>query len=1539
MIHSVIINLGIGDLYEGFPVVTAGLWEFNNPRPQQFKGSLPPAPDLVDLYGKWRLIYQNLCDRAIAIPFDRDPSSFMRSSTDDEIEIDEGDVTNISIVDFQDLCQQLQLNINNWLQSPGIISLSRQLRTILNPTDEIRIIIETQDIIIQKLPWHCCNFFEDYPRSEISFARTEYKRSFDLQLSENSRNKVRILAILGNAQGIDLEQEQRFLKTLPDSEVDFIVKPSRQEFNDKLWDSQGWDMLFFAGHSQTEKGTGIIYINENPSNNSLKIEELAEALKAAMKNGLKIAIFNSCDGLGLADDLEKLHLPTTIVMREPVANRVAEEFFNYFLEGFAFEEKSLYISVQEARRRLQGWEDDFPGASWLPVIFMNPAEEPPSWVSLQDKSKDILKNKINKEVKEEYDNEVIFNSIQDIPQDIAQEPIQDNIQLKNKKKYQDWGEAIDVSTFYGRDREISCLEKWILKDNCRLITIIGMGGIGKTSLSVKLAELVEDEFSYLIWRSLRNATSIKELLRDLISFLSLENQIVLADSLEKQISQLIECMRASRCLIVLDNLESILDPEQNAGSYRGGYEGYGQLLRCVGDTRHQSCVLVTSREIPKGFSARKGDNLPVRSLVLQGLNNQDAGLILAQKGLSPSVTEINSLVECYSGNPLALKISATTIEELFAGDVTDFLQEGTIICRDIFNLLDQQFQRLSILERQIMYWLAINREWVSFKDLQSDIIDIIKTRDLFITLESLRSRCLIESNSGKFTLQAVIMEYVIEELIEQVTQEIYTGDICTGDIQILNKYALIKTQIQDYLRNAQVQFVLKPIIDKLFTFWVTKKTIQNHLNQLLVQLKNSIPPSPGYAAGNIINLLRQLDIKLNNYDFSNLNIWQANLQGINLQQTNFANSNFQKSVFTNTLGSILSAKFSPIGDVFATAVDSQIYLWEVDKIRQLHQLEGHTAWVRSLAFSLDGKILASGSHDDTIRLWNVETGKCWQTLTGHTSAIQSLAFSHDGKILASGSNDRTIRLWNIPNEQSSLVLQGHTNNITFVSFHPHKEILISASIDNTVRLWNIITGECLKIFNISINWQLAIALSHDGKTLVTGSDNNVVKFWDISSGECIKTLPDYHSFVWSVTFSRDDKTIITGSEDKTVRIWDVETRECLQSLQEHHQRVWLVDLHPNNQKLLSISEDQTIKLWDISSRRCLKTLKGYSNWILSLAFSPDGQTLASSSQDKKIRLWNTKTGKCNLIIQGHDKLISSIVFTPKYLSDSDISGSDISGSNIPDSNIPASLLVSGSDDNTIKLWNHQGECLQTLQGHKDWVYAVAFSPEGEILASGSRDRTIKLWNWRTGECLHTLLGHKNRVKSVTFNHDGTILGSASDDQTIKIWDINNRICLRTLIGHKDRIDCVIFSPNRNIIASAGCDKNIKIWDVDRGECLQTLSAHTRRIRMVAFSPDLNILASCSDDCTIKLWDISTGKNIRTFLGHHKAIWAIAISPENHILASGSEDQTIKIWNLQTGECLQNLRCTRPYEGMNISHTTGLTNAEKTILKSLGALEN
>lgn len=401
MPKSVVINLGTGDLYSGLPRVIAQVWAEERSRPDQSIGSLPAAPALVDLYRNWRSLYQSLCNRqplrsvsGIRYGLDNELDNELVDELDDELEIDESGITNVSQVSFEQLCQTLQDALNTWLGSAGFLPIERQLRSQLSPMEEVRVVIETDDELLRRVPWQRWDFFKDYPKAELALSCPEYQ--FRHAAPQPLRRKARILAVLGNSQGIHLQQDAQFLKALEDAETQFLVNPSRQEFNQQLWAEPGWDMLFFAGHSQTEgqeNQTGRIYINENPQHNSLTIEQFEAAIEGAVSRGLKLAIFNSCDGLGLATGLSSLHIPQVIVMREPVANRVAQEFLKYFLEAFAVQHLSLYLSVRQARQQLQGLEDEFPGASWLPVLCQNPAVEPTAWQDWCGKKKGAARSR------------------------------------------------------------------------------------------------------------------------------------------------------------------------------------------------------------------------------------------------------------------------------------------------------------------------------------------------------------------------------------------------------------------------------------------------------------------------------------------------------------------------------------------------------------------------------------------------------------------------------------------------------------------------------------------------------------------------------------------------------------------------------------------------------------------------------------------------------------------------------------------------------------------------------------------------------------------------------------------------------------------------------------------------------------------------------------------------------------------------------------------------------------------------------------------
>ena len=1096
-----------------------------------------------------------------------------------------------------------------------------------------------------------------------------------------------------------------------------------------------------------------------------------------------------------------------------------------------------------------------------------------------------------------------------------------------RPRQQDWGDSLDVSQFYGRETELSRLEDWVLHQKCRLIAILGMGGIGKTSLAGKLAEQVQDEFDYLIWRSLRNSPPIQELLADLILFLSNKQPETRPETLDGQIYAVIDYLRQSRCLIVLDNAESVLQsshPDSQsslpAGRYLPGYEGYGQLLRCISETPHQSCLVFTSREKPRGLAVKESVSSPLRSLQLHGLVAPVAQTLLADKGIILGEASLTYLNTHYSGNPLALKIVATTIQELFGGDVDQFLELGPSIFGDILDLLGQHFDRLSESEKQIMYQLAVGLEWISLADLRQDLVPPPVYADLLNTLESLGRRSLIEVQSARFNLQPVVAEYARHRLMTELLAE-----LIETDLHWFKRQAIIKAQADDYLRQAQARVLLQPLAERLLYQLGTQVEVAHCLANALAELKHDPPRQPGYGGGNVFNLIWQLQLDMSQFDFSELAVWQAHLPSALLQNVNFTQADLSRSSFDHTLGTVFTAALSPDESLVAVSLDNTVALWNVSDGKQTVVLSGHTGWVVSVAFQPgqaaakteadEFPLLATGSRDHTVRLWDAATGQCVKTLGGHSSWVQVVAFSADGRYLASGANDNTIRLWEVATGQCVQVFQGHTRKVLWVAFTPDGQSLISAGDDQTVKRWRVDTGDCHDSWDIAINWMLSIALSPDGKTLATGSDGKSVRVWDLNTGSCLQILP-YTAFVWALAYSPDGRQLITAAEDGTIRIWDGLSGDCVKILPDHHQRVWLVGLGSLGQRLVSVGDDLTLRLWDLQTGRCLKSIKAYSNTIYALALAPSRRLLASSHEDNLIRFWPLAGEGACTPLKAHRKLVTALAFNPE-----------------------GNRLATGSDDHTIQLWDvDTTTCTRTFSGHRGWVTSVAFDPMHSVLASSSHDKSVRLWDMETGECLAVLEGHSQRVRQVVFHPWGTWLASAGDDKTILLWDRSDGAIYRTLQGHSAAVTTVDFSPDGRLLGSGSDNGCVKVWDITTGICQQTLSVSTRRIRKVVFSPDDKYLAGAGDEGSIYLWDTATHKVIKTVKAHGKPIRALVFDQDSSSLFSGSNDGAIKQWRMPSGQCDRTLLAARPYEGMRIGGVTGLSAAEKHTLLALGAIE-
>ncbi|RUT06428.1 hypothetical protein DSM106972_026850 [Dulcicalothrix desertica PCC 7102] len=1109
--------------------------------------------------------------------------------------------------------------------------------------------------------------------------------------------------------------------------------------------------------------------------------------------------------------------------------------------------------------------------------------------------------------------------------------LRDNKAFSSSKRV-DWGEAPDVSQFYGRDPQLALLEQWVIIDRCRLVAIVGMGGIGKTRLATRLAQQIASQFEVVVWRSLRQAPPLINFLTELMQVMAPSQLLV--PRLDLMMLELLEQLRSSRCLLILDNIETVLSSSELVGTYRPGYEDYGWLFQQLGEGQHQSTILLTSREVPSEVAIQQGINVPIRLLRLESLSIEEGEILLAAKGLTLSAPQpqVRQLIELYQGNPLALEIVAAPIKDLFDSNIAAFLAQETLLFKDIRSLLTQQFNRLSSLERQIMYWLAINREPVTAAQLQADLlpsISLVELRDGLFSLDrrsliekirptSVKTTALMNLNDISYTQQPVVMEYFIEKLIEQVCQEVELAQI-----DCLRSHALLKAQAKDYVRDVQMRLIVQPILARLLETQGGSENLKHLLLQLLQIQQHSARLQPGYFAGNAINLLVALGASLNYLDFSNLAIWQADFALLNLHSTNFSHADLSHSTFTQSISGVLCVAFSPDGKNIATSHDNgEICVWQVDSGQQITAFRKMATWSNSLVFSPDGETLIVCNQDGIIRLMHIPSGTVRSELHGHTGAVLSVALSTSGRLLASGGEDLTIKIWDMQTLKCLKTLRGHQGWIGAISFDTNAKTstqsysLASGGSDCVIHLWDVQSGEILRTLTGHKQGILAVVLPHDGQTIATSSLDGTIRLWDALTGQEIAAWFGHNNAAaWTLAFSPDGQTLASGSEDKTIKLWDVKTKLCYRTLLGHTGVVQSIAFSPSGLMLVSATLNQSIRLWDVHTGQCLKTWQGYSKTVVSVVFHPSKRMLASSHGDKTLRLWDVQSGNCLSCLIGHTDRISHVAFSPD-----------------------GQLLASASFDTTVRLWDVQtGNFLRAFRT-PSWVNSVAFSASGLMLASSGIDRVVRLFDVQTGQCLRVIEAEANWVPCVAFSPNQQYLASSNEDGSVKLWDVNNYQCLLTLKGHTRQAQTIAFDPTANRLASGSDDCNIKLWDLQTGQCLYTLQGHIRPVVSISFHPEGNLLVSGSFDTTLKIWDLQRLTLISTLIGHTNTIQSVTFSPDGYSIASSSEDGTIRIWDSHTGDCLRILTVNRPYEAMNISGVTGLTDAQKEALRVLGAIE-
>jgi serine/threonine-protein kinase len=652
------------------------------------------------------------------------------------------------------------------------------------------------------------------------------------------------------------------------------------------------------------------------------------------------------------------------------------------------------------------------------------------------------------------------------------------------------------------------------------------------------------------------------------------------------------------------------------------------------------------------------------------------------------------------------------------------------------------------------------------------------------------------------------------------------------------------------------------------------------------------------------------------------------------------------------------------------------------------------ALVWSLAFAPDGRRLAIGQQGldgqiSPLRIWDFAS-KCDAMWFAHPAAFRSVAFSPDGRIVATGTFDGRLERYGISGDVATPVDPIATNSpINALVFSPDSKVIVTGHWDGAVKVWDAESGREIRSLTYPSR-VFALAVSPDGSLLAVAGEDGVINLHDLATGRLLASLKGHESGVESLAFSPEGDLLASASWDHTVRLWDRQSRKGIAELRGFEHHVLCVKFSPDG-KLVAASEGQTevphaqqmpcqIRIWDAYSHVEFRAFQAHDNSIHALAFSPDAKILASGSMDQTVKLWDMATGKLReRIVPGETGTSTGMGGVGHIGATSPLVGADLvhetptgtpGGVPRPDVVLPygekiearsaafspdGKRLVTAGSSGVLIRWevDKLPGGAQLLGGQFSPVNSIAFSPDGRIFATAAKKGTIGLWE-ADGNLLALLKGHTDEVRSVAFSPDGHLLASGSWDKTTRIWDVATHKLLSVIAAQEEPVNAVSFSPDGKLLATGTGDWSterpgeVRLWDPRSGKLIQPALVTPRDVKSLAFSPDGRKLAvacgaaegsvvllalglrdqdvivkpfarmNCPTGATavafspdgnillagewsgkLSLWDSATAKSLTSgpVPAHPAMIFDLACAPDGKHIATASKDGTVKIWDV------------------------------------------
>ncbi|KAI7907602.1 WD40-repeat-containing domain protein [Cokeromyces recurvatus] len=595
-----------------------------------------------------------------------------------------------------------------------------------------------------------------------------------------------------------------------------------------------------------------------------------------------------------------------------------------------------------------------------------------------------------------------------------------------------------------------------------------------------------------------------------------------------------------------------------------------------------------------------------------------------------------------------------------------------------------------------------------------------------------------------------------------------------------------------------------------------------------------------------------------------------------------------------------------------TTLNEDIIVTEFDTGKQVHELEGDTEIVTTMAVKPNGKHLVSASRSLFLRIWDLEKGECIRTMKAHEAPIIVMDIDSTSTLVATGSADATIKVWDIDKGYCTHNLKGHGGVISALKFHQYngKWYIASGADDCQVRVWDLQSRRCVAVLNSHVSVIRGLDFSSDGKYLISGSRDKVVNVWDWQAKQLRATYPILET-IESVGFLeknvklatkfgkdwQDAEIFYTAGDAGVIKLWDLKTGQLIKAQEpEKNSQHTLSDIIyiKKTHTLAAVTNDQNILMYSLEQKlKRVKQIVGYNDEVVDVAYVGEDEThLAAATNSAQLRIYNVETQDCDLLY-GHNDMIISL-----------------------DRSRDGTLLVTASKDKTARLWKidlksenkedrfkSAGVCI----GHTESVGAVALSRKSNsFMITGSQDRTIKYWNLRDlnlqnaneeyrPKALYTHQAHDKDINTICVAPNDKYFATGSQDKTAKLWNVDTGELVGTMKGHKRGVWCARFSPVDQVLATSAGDKTVKIWSLKDFTCLKTFEGHTNSVLRVDFLTAGMQLVSAGSDGLVKVWTIKTNECASTLDNHTQKVWALAVRKDEKYVISAGADSVINFW--------------------------------------------